>query len=196
MLATATVSPILWNLLQRHKENLRRKLLKNKDYLSLIGNTPLIYIRCLSEETGSIILAKCEFLNPGGSNKDRVAKQIVLEAEASGELVPGGTIFEGTSGSTGISLAQLARSRNYSCVIVMPDDQAQEKYDILRALGAELILVKPSAIINEENYVRKAEKLAHKTSGGFFANQFENLANFRAHYMNTGPEIWRVTCTN
>ena len=174
----------------------RRQLearLKSLDYLSLVGNTPLVYIRCLSKQTGCTILAKCEFLNPGGSSKDRIAKQIVVEAERSGQLVHGGTIVEGTSGSTGISLAQVAKARQYACVIVVPDDQAQEKYDILTALGARLELVKPCSIVNRAHYVNVARKLASEIPGGFFANQFENLANFRAHFLNTGPEIWKQT---
>ena len=166
---------------------------KKLDYVSLIGNTPLVFIKSLSVQTQCTILAKCEFLNPGGSSKDRIAKQIVLEAEESGELCANGTIVEGTSGSTGISLATVARARQYSCVIVVPDDQAQEKYDILRALGAQVKLVKPCSIVNQEHYVNVARKLASSIPGGFFANQFENLANFRAHFLNTGPEIWEQT---
>mmetsp|Transcript_17165 Transcript_17165/g.27733 ORF Transcript_17165/g.27733 Transcript_17165/m.27733 type:complete len:371 (-) Transcript_17165:1073-2185(-) len=160
-------------------------------FVELIGNTPMVRINSLSDETGCEILGKCEYLNPGGSSKDRIAKNIVLEAENGGNLPKsGGTIVEGTSGSTGISLAQVARSRGHKCIIVLPDDQAIEKRQLLETLGATLKLVKPVSIVNEGHYVNVAKRLAGEIKGGFFANQFENLANFRAHFLHTGPEIY------
>ncbi|CAK9033907.1 Cysteine synthase 2 (CS 2) (Cysteine synthase-like protein) (CSl) (O-acetylserine (thiol)-lyase 2) (OAS-TL 2) (O-acetylserine sulfhydrylase 2) [Durusdinium trenchii] len=153
----------------------------------------MVRVGSLSTETGCEVLAKCEFLNPGGTSKDRIAKNIVLEAERDGLLKPGGTIVEGTSGSTGISLAQVACARGYKCVIVLPDDQALEKRALLTGLGARVELVRPAAIVNSEHYVNKARRLAAETAGAFFANQFENLANYRAHLLNTGPEIWEQT---
>mmetsp|Transcript_2936 Transcript_2936/g.3972 ORF Transcript_2936/g.3972 Transcript_2936/m.3972 type:complete len:387 (+) Transcript_2936:173-1333(+) len=161
-----------------------------EDFVDLIGNTPMVCIQSLSKETGCRILGKCEYLNPGGSSKDRVAKNIVLEAEARGVLKKGGVIVEGTSGSTGISLAQVAKAKGYECYIVMPDDQAEEKSNILKALGAKIKLVKPASIVNQGHYVNEARKLSKEIEGGFFANQFENLSNFRAHACYTGQEIW------
>lgn len=158
-----------------------------------IGSTPLIEIASLSRETGCRILAKAEFLNPGGSSKDRVALHILNEAEADGRLQPGGTVVEGTAGSTGISLALLARARGYRCVIMMPDDMAAEKATMLRTLGAEVRRVRSVSIVNNDHFCKLAERLAAATTGGFFADQFENTANFRAHYETTGPEIWRQT---
>mmetsp|Transcript_2122 Transcript_2122/g.4873 ORF Transcript_2122/g.4873 Transcript_2122/m.4873 type:complete len:405 (+) Transcript_2122:46-1260(+) len=160
-------------------------------FTGLIGNTPLVRVASLSEETGCEILAKCEYLNPGGSSKDRVALSIVEEAERNGTLREGGTVVEGTSGSTGISLAQVCRARGYRCIIVMPDDQAIEKRQLLTRLGAELELVRPASIVNNGHYVNVARRRAQEIPGGVFANQFENLANFKMHYETTGPEIWR-----
>uniref|UniRef100_M4BZJ5 cysteine synthase n=1 Tax=Hyaloperonospora arabidopsidis (strain Emoy2) TaxID=559515 RepID=M4BZJ5_HYAAE len=159
----------------------------------LIGNTPLVELTSLSRATGCTILAKAEFLNPGGSSKDRVAKKIVEDAERRGLLKEGGTIVEGTSGSTGISLSLMARARGYRCVIVMPDDQAKEKSRLLSQFGAEVVLVKPASIVNAKHYVNEAKRLARKTQGGYFTDQFENTANFDSHYSTTGPEIWRQT---
>ncbi|GBG29719.1 Cysteine synthase [Hondaea fermentalgiana] len=157
----------------------------------LIGETPLVRVASLSEETGCEVLAKCEFLNPGGSSKDRVALSIVEEAEREGRLGPGGTVVEGTSGSTGISLAQVCRARGYRCVIIMPDDQAIEKRELLSRLGAEVELVRPASIVNQGHYVNVARERAAEIPGAIFANQFENMANFKMHYETTGPEIWR-----
>ncbi|KAJ8530498.1 hypothetical protein ON010_g14414 [Phytophthora cinnamomi] len=137
--------------------------------------------------------AKAEFLNPGGSSKDRVAKGIVEDAERRGLLKEGGTIVEGTSGSTGISLSLMARARGYRCIIVMPDDQAKEKSQLLEQFGAEVVLVKPASIVNAKHYVNEAKRLARNTEGGYFTDQFENTANFDSHYATTGPEIWRQT---
>lgn len=161
--------------------------------VGLIGATPLVELRTLSRATGRRILAKCEFLNPGGSSKDRVARRIVAEAEADGRLRPGGTVVEGTSGSTGISLALVAAARGYACKIVMPDDAAAEKTELLRLFGADVVQVPPASIVNDGHYNNVARRIAADTEGGFYADQFENLANYRAHYHGTGPEIWAQT---
>ncbi|OBZ87358.1 Cysteine synthase 2 [Choanephora cucurbitarum] len=165
----------------------------------LIGNTPLMKIRSLSEATGCIVLGKAEFLNPGGSSKDRVALNMIRTAEASGLLEPhkGSTIFEGTVGSTGISIATIARARGYKAWIVMPDDQAKEKYQLLERLGATVEKVRPVSIIDKKQFVNLArERAANFHQGeaiGYFADQFENQANFEAHYTYTGPEIYQQT---
>ncbi|KOS15029.1 cysteine synthase [Malassezia pachydermatis] len=169
----------------------------------LIGNTPLLRIKSLSDLTGCEILGKAEFLNPGGSPKDRVALQIIQEAEESGELVPnmGSWIFEGTVGSTGISLATLARAKGYNCCIVVPDDVAEEKAVLLRRLGATVELVRPRGIVDPRHFVNEARARAQNWkpdenepyATAFFADQFETEANFYAHYQHTGPEIWKQT---
>lgn len=159
----------------------------------LIGSTPLVRIASLSELTGCEIYAKAEHLNPGGSAKDRVALRIVCEAEADGRLRPGGTLVEGTAGSTGISLALLARARGYHCIIVMPDDMAAEKETLLRTLGAEVRRVPAVSIVNPGHFCRVAEALAHRLPNALYVDQFENLGNFRAHRDTTGEEIWRQT---
>jgi cysteine synthase len=161
--------------------------------LDLIGNTPLIRIRSLSDATGCTILGKVEYLNPGGSIKDRAVLRIVEEAERAGQLRPGDTLYEGTVGSTGISLALIARAKGYKCHIVMPDDQAREKYAILRALGAHVEEVRPVSIVDADQFVNLARRRASEDARGFFLNQFENLANARAHYASTAAEIWRQT---
>jgi cysteine synthase A len=162
--------------------------------LDLIGNTPLVHLRSLSEATGCTILAKAEFLNPGGSSKDRVALAIVREAEAAGRLLPGGTIVEATAGSTGISLALVARACGYRCLLVTADDTSPEKIKLIRSLGAQLEVVKPASIANPEHPVnvarRRAAELGH---GSIFCDQFENLANMRAHERTTGREVWEQT---
>eukprot|EP00940_MAST-03C_sp_MAST-3C-sp2_P000208 g208.t1 len=142
---------------------------------------------------GCTILGKAELLNPGGSTKDRIAREIVLDAEARGDLKSGGTIVEGTSGSTGISLALMALSHGYNCEIVMPDDVSKGKSDLLEAFGANVRRVKAASIVNEKNYVSAAKTLAASISGGYFCDQFENPSNFKAHYRTTGPEIWTQT---
>ncbi|KAJ9055260.1 Cysteine synthase 2, variant 4 [Entomophthora muscae] len=164
----------------------------------LIGETPLVLIRSLSRETKCRILAKVEFLNPGGSTKDRVGKGLIKEAEGSGLLVPhqGYTVYEGTVGSTGISLAMICRARGYNCHIVMPDDQAEEKYSALRALGATVEKVRPASIVDPGHFVNVARARAAANEKGFFANQFENLANFTTHQTTTGREILRQTGGN
>ncbi|TMW63374.1 hypothetical protein Poli38472_002315 [Pythium oligandrum] len=162
-------------------------------FAGLVGNTPIVELKSLSEATGCTILAKAEFMNPGGSSKDRVAKGIVEDAERRGLLREGGTIVEGTSGSTGISLSLMARAKHYNCTIVMPDDQAKEKSQLLEKFGAHVELVKPASIVNAKHYVNEARRRAGVIPGGYFANQFENTANFDTHYNTTGPEIWHQT---
>jgi cysteine synthase A len=157
----------------------------------LVGNTPLIKIRSLSRLTGCEIFGKAEFLNPGGSIKDRAAKGMIAAAEASGELKAGGTIVEGTAGNTGIGLATLGRERGYHVIVSMPDNQAPEKYDVLRALGAELRLVKPCPFADPNHFYHQARRIAEQTPGAVWANQFENCANADFHASTTGPEIWQ-----
>jgi len=152
----------------------------------------LIRLRRLSQLTGCEILAKAEFMNPGGSVKDRPAYNIILEAEASGELKPGQIIVEGTAGNTGIGLAMVGASRDYPTVIVIPETQAPEKIQLLRVLGAKVITVPEKPYTDPGNYNRQAERLAQE-NGWFWANQFNNLANRAAHYKTTGPEIWEQT---
>jgi len=163
-----------------------------------IGATPLIRLKQASEETGCTILGKAEFMNPGGSVKDRAAKFIILDAEARGELRPGGVIVEGTAGNTGIGLALVGNSRGYRTVITMPDTQSAEKKDALRLLGAELHEVPAVPFRNPENYVHVAARLAgelaaSEPNGVLYANQWENLSNADGHYRSTGPEIWEQT---
>ena len=168
------------------------------EFLDAVGNTPLIKLRKASELTGCNILGKAEFMNPGGSVKDRAAKAIVLDAEARGLLRPGGVIVEGTAGNTGIGLALVANSLGYRTVIVIPDTQSQEKKDMLRLCGADLREVPAVPYRDENNYVkfsgRLAEKLAKtEANGAIWANQFDNVANRKGHYENTGPEIFEQT---
>ena len=168
------------------------------DFLDAVGNTPLIKLRKASELTGCNILGKAEFMNPGGSVKDRAAKAIVLDAEARGLLRPGGVIVEGTAGNTGIGLALVANSLGYRTVIVIPETQSQEKKDMLRLCGADLREVPAVPYRDENNYVkfsgRLAEKLAKtEANGAIWANQFDNVANRKGHYENTGPEIFEQT---
>ena len=158
-----------------------------------VGDTPLIRLRHLSEESGCEILGKAEFMNPGGSVKDRAAKWIVLDAERRGVLKPGGTVVEGTAGNTGIGIAHLCNARGYRCVIVMPDNQAAEKYQIIEALGAELRKVPPVPYSNPNQYQKVAGRLAEELPNAVWANQFDNTANRDAHFESTGPEIWRDT---
>ena len=168
------------------------------DFLDAVGNTPLIKLRKASELTGCNILGKAEFMNPGGSVKDRAAKAIVLDAEARGLLRPGGVIVEGTAGNTGIGLALVANSLGYRTVIVIPETQSQEKKDMLRLCGADLREVPAVPYRDENNYVkfsgRLAEELAKtEANGAIWANQFDNVANRKGHYENTGPEIFEQT---
>jgi cysteine synthase len=167
-------------------------------FLETIGNTPLIRLRRASELTGCTILGKAEFLNPGGSVKDRAALFIVRDAEERGLLQPGGVIVEGTAGNTGIGLALVGNARGYRTVIVMPETQSQEKKDMLLLCGADLRLVAAVPYANPMNYVRYSERLAQEVAarepnGAIWANQFDNVANRRGHYETTGPEIWAET---
>ena len=160
--------------------------------VAAIGNTPLILLRRASEATGCRILGKAEFMNPGGSVKDRAALAIIDDAEARGTLKPGGTIVEGTAGNTGIGLTLVAHARGYRSVIVMPDTQSQEKIDFLLMIGADLRLVPAKPYADPANYVRYSERLAQEL-GAVWANQFDNVANRHGHYATTGAEIWRQT---
>src|SRR5579862_4543936 len=164
-----------------------------QDFLDAVGDTPLIRLRAISEETGCDILGKAEFMNPGGSVKDRAARAIVLSAERNGELAPGGTVVEGTAGNTGIGLAHVCNARGYRCVIVMPDNQSPEKYRLLEALGAELHKVPAVPYSNPNQYQKVSQRLAAKLPNAIWANQFDNTANRRAHIESTGPEIWEQT---
>src|SRR5207237_6865083 len=157
-----------------------------------VGNTPLIRLRRLSELTGCEILGKAEFMNPGGSVKDRAAYGIITDAEQQGLLKPGATIVEGTAGNTGIGLAVIGHARGYQIVIVIPKTQSPEKLSLLRTLGAEVIAVPEKPYRDPENYNHIARRLAEER-GWFWANQFDNTANREAHYRSTGPEIWKQT---
>ena len=163
-----------------------------------IGRTPLIKLRAASEATGCLILGKAEFMNPGGSVKDRAALAIVRDAVARGALRPGGVIVEGTAGNTGIGLGLVASALGFRCVIVIPETQAQEKKDMLRLVGAETVEVPAVPYSHPDNYVKYSGRLAERLAkaepnGAVWANQFDNVANRRGHYETTGPEIWAVT---
>ena len=167
-------------------------------FMEAIGNTPLIRLNKISDLTGCEIYGKAEFMNPGGSVKDRAARGIIQHAEANGLLKPGGLIVEGTAGNTGISLAMCGNARGYKSVIVMPETQSQEKKDMLRLLGADLRLVPAVPYKDPNNYVRYSETLANELAashpqGVVWANQFDNTANAEGHYTSTGPEIWEQT---
>lgn len=165
----------------------------NEGFEGTVGNTPLIRLNRLSEETGCEILAKAEFLNPGGSVKDRAALYIIREAEASGQLKPGGTVVEGTAGNTGIGLAHICLARGYRCIIYIPNNQSREKFEILRVLGAEVRAVPPVPYSDPNHYQKQAARAAEQIDGAIWANQFDNTANRKAHYETTGPEIWEQT---
>jgi cysteine synthase A len=158
-----------------------------------VGNTPLIRLARLSEITGCEILGKAEFLNPGGSVKDRAALWMIREHEKSGALQPGGTVVEGTAGNTGIGIAHVCNARGYDCIIYMPDNQSPEKVEILKTLGAEVRVVPTVPYRDEMNYQKQAGRFAESMDGAVWANQFDNTANRLAHYESTGPEIWRQT---
>ena len=167
-------------------------------FVGTVGNTPLIKLRAASEATGCNIYGKAEFLNPGGSVKDRAALAIITDAEKKGQLRPGGVIVEGTAGNTGIGLALVANARGYRTVIVMPETQSQEKKDMLRLCGADLRLVPAAPYANPANYVRYSGALAEEIAksepnGAIWANQFDNVANRQGHYETTGPELWQQT---
>lgn len=160
------------------------------DTLALIGNTPLVRLKGPSEAAGAEIFAKCEFANPGASVKDRAALSIVEDAEARGLIRPGGTIVEGTAGNTGIGLALVANAKGYRTIIVMPETQSREKMDTLRALGAELVLVPAAPYSNPGHFVHTSRRIAEETPNAIWANQFDNIANRRAHITGTASEIW------
>jgi len=162
-------------------------------FAGTVGNTPLIRLRRVSEETGCEILGKAEFLNPGGSVKDRAALFIVQDAERRGALKPGGTVVEGTAGNTGIGLAHICAARGYKCVIVIPNNQSPEKMDLLRTLGAEVRPVPPKPYVDNDNYQKIAGRLAASLPNAIWANQFDNVVNRQAHIETTGPEILRDT---
>ncbi|WP_454762688.1 cysteine synthase A [Cupriavidus campinensis] len=162
-------------------------------FIGTVGRTPLIRLAGLSAETGCEVLGKAEFLNPGGSVKDRTALYIVRDAERRGLLKPGGTVVEGTAGNTGIGLAHLCAARGYRCIVVIPDTQSPEKMERLRTLGAEVRPVPAAPYADPNNYQKVAGRLAQEIPNAVWANQFDNLANRQAHYETTGPEIWRDT---
>jgi len=167
-------------------------------FIGTIGNTPLIKLKAASEATGCTILGKAEFLNPGGSVKDRAALAIIEDAEDRGLIAPGGIIVEGTAGNTGIGLALVGNARGYRTLIVIPDTQSQEKKDFLRDIGAELREVPAVPYKNPDNYIHVSRRLAEglaksEKNGALWANQFDNTANRQGHYRTTGPEIWRQT---
>ena len=168
------------------------------NFCDLIGNTPLLRLRGLSDETGCTILGKAEFMNPAGSVKDRAALRIVRDAEAEGRLRPGGVIVEGTAGNTGIGLAHVGRALGYRTVVVIPETQSKEKKDLIRLAGAELREVAAVPASDPNHYVKLSGRLADELdrtepNGAVWANQFDNLANRRAHFDTTGPEIWAQT---
>ena len=170
----------------------------NKDVIEAIGNTPLIRLKRASEATGCTILGKAEFMNPGQSVKDRAGKWMILEAEKRGELKPGGLVVEATAGNTGIGLAVVASARGYRTMIVIPETQSQEKKDMLRLCGAELVEVPALPYANPNNYQHVGRRLADRLrksepNGVLFADQWNNLDNPKGHYESTGPEIWRQT---
>jgi cysteine synthase A len=169
-----------------------------KDVVDAIGNTPLIKLKHASAATGCEILGKAEFMNPGQSVKDRAGKQMILEAEKRGDLKPGGLVVESTAGNTGIGLALVAAARGYRTIIVIPETQSQEKKDVLRLFGAELVEVPALPYSNPNNYQHVGRRLADElrkteTNGVLFADQWNNLDNRKAHYVSTGPEIWEQT---
>lgn len=162
----------------------------HNDTLSLIGNTALVRLAGPSEASGAEIYGKCEFMNPGASVKDRAALYIVEDAEEKGLLQPGGIIVEGTAGNTGIGLALVANAKGYKTIIVMPETQSREKMDTLRALGAELVTVPAAPYSNPGHFVHTSRRLAEETPGAIWANQFDNIANRKAHILGTAEEIW------
>lgn len=181
--------------LESFKENARGKIgmdIRN-GFVDTVGNTPLIRLESFSEETGCNILGKAEFLNPGGSVKDRAALYIIQDAEEKGLLKPGGTVVEGTAGNTGIGLAHICNAKGYKCLIIIPETQSQEKMDMLRTLGAEVRPVPAVPYRDPNNYVKLSGRVAEEMENAIWANQFDNLANRRAHYETTGPEIWEQT---
>lgn len=168
-------------------------LVSETGFVGAVGNTPLIRLNNLSDETGANIYGKAEFLNPGGSVKDRAALYIVQDAERRGQIKPGGTIVEGTAGNTGIGLAHVCRARGYKCVIYMPNTQSQGKIDHLKLLGAEVHPVPAVPLTDPNNYNHQAKRHAETLENAVWTNQFDNTANRQAHIETTGPEIWAQT---
>jgi cysteine synthase A len=162
-------------------------------FVGAVGNTPLVRLHRMSEETGCEILGKAEFMNPGGSVKDRAAAAIIADAERRGQLRPGGSVVEGTAGNTGIGLAHVCNARGYRCIIVMPDNQSPEKYRLLEMLGAEVHKVPVVPYSNPNQYQKVAQRLAASLAGAVWSNQFDNTANRDTHFATTGPEIWAQT---
>lgn len=162
-------------------------------FADAVGNTPLIRLHGPSRETGCTILGKAEFMNPGGSVKDRAALAIIRDAERRGELRPGGTVVEGTAGNTGIGLTHICNARGYRCVIVIPETQTREKIDLLRTLGAEVHTVPAKPYRDPNNYQKVAGRMAEEHDNAIWANQFDNTANRSGHYETTGPELWQQT---
>src|SRR6476619_4401426 len=162
--------------------------------LDLVGGTPIVRLASFGSETGATLLAKLEFMNPGGSNKDRIGLAMIEAAERDGRLRPGGTIVEPTSGNTGVGLAIAAAHKGYRCIFVMPDKMSQEKISMLRAYGAEVVIC-PTAVEPDspESYYSVSDRLAEEIPGGFKPDQYSNMSNPEAHYLHTGPEIWEQT---
>jgi cysteine synthase len=167
-----------------------------RGFVEAIGNTPLIRLNSFSDETGCEILGKAEFLNPGGSVKDRAALYMIEAAERDGMLKPGGTVVEGTAGNTGIGLAHICNAKGYKCLIIIPETQSAEKIEALRTLGAEVRTVPAVPYKDPNNYVKLSGRVAAELENAVWANQFENLANRLAHYETTAPEIWAQTDGN
>ncbi|MGD2182719.1 cysteine synthase A [Lusitaniella coriacea] len=165
-------------------------------FVATVGNTPLIRLNSFSDETGCEILGKAEFLNPGGSVKDRAALYMIQDAEQKGLLQPGGTVVEGTAGNTGIGLAHICNAKGYKCLIVIPETQSPEKIELLRTLGAEVRTVPAVPYKDPNNYVKLSGRIAQEMDNAIWANQFDNLANRNAHYETTGLEIWQQTDGN
>ena len=162
--------------------------------LELVGGTPIVRLTRVGAETGATILAKLEYLNPGGSVKDRIGLSLIEAAEREGKLKPGGTIVEPTSGNTGVGLAIAAAHKGYRCIFVMPDKMSQEKISMLRAYGAEVVIC-PTAVEPDspESYYSVSDRLAEEIPGGYKPDQYSNMANPQAHYERTGPELWEQT---
>src|SRR6187455_3039638 len=162
--------------------------------LDLVGDTPIVRLDRIARDVAPTLLAKLEYLNPGGSNKDRIGMAMIEAAEREGKLKPGGTIVEPTSGNTGVGLAIAAAARGYRCIFVMPDKMSQEKIAMLRAYGAEVVIT-PTAVEHDspESYYSVSDRLAEEIPGGFKPDQYSNMANPQAHYETTGPEIWEQT---
>ncbi len=162
--------------------------------IDLVGSTPIVRLDRISRDVPGAILAKLEFMNPGGSNKDRIGLAMIEAAERDGKLAPGGTIVEPTSGNTGVGLAIAAAQKGYRCIFVMPDKMSQEKISMLRGYGAEVVIT-PTAVEHDspESYYSVSSRLAEEIPGGFKPDQYSNMANPEAHYLTTGPEIWEQT---